>query len=64
MGCPDAIRAALEGLAGITQVSFNLQTRTFKVEGSAAEDRTAVEAAVAAAGNFAVLDWQSGKEAS
>lgn len=64
MGCPNAIRAALEGLNGITRVDFELPTRTFHIEGPTANDRAAVEAAVAAAGNFTILDWGNEREAS
>jgi copper chaperone CopZ len=59
MGCPDSIRAALEGLSGVTRVDFDNKERAFLVE-AAGVGRPEIEAAVRAAGDFEVVSWQEG----
>lgn len=61
MGCPDSIRAALEGLKGVTRVDFNNKERSFIVEAEGL-GRPEIEAAVRSAGDFQIVEWQEGVE--
>lgn len=59
MGCPDDIRAALEGLETLSLIEFVNAERAFYIEG-AGITRDTIETAVKAAGNFEIREWIEG----